>query len=344
MSRNVRRFFYSCSKTFGIFKLARYLTRNQLRILCYHGVSVGDEAQFMPMLFMDATTFQSRMDRLARLQVAVLSLEDALARLASNNLPECPVVITFDDGFYGNYAHTCSLFLQDHFPATMYLTTYYVKYPHPVFRLGVRYMFWKAGDTIDEQCFANELQKGNGENLDEWMWRIIKHGEVNCDEAGRVALARQVASATGYDYEQLAQSRIMSLLQPDELREMQEAGVDIQLHTHRHRLPLDAAEARRELEENRESIERYVHHRADHLCYPSGDWSQQHWPSLAGAGIRSAVTCDAGLNNQTTPNYALRRFLDSEEFAPIEFEAEIVGYTEILRKVRSRIRSLIGRS
>lgn len=341
MSRVLRRAFYQCAKGVGFFSLAKRLSAKKLRILCYHGVSVGDESQFMPVVFMDAATFRSRMELLLRMKVSVLPLGDALEMMENDRLPECPVVITFDDGFYGNYLHTHKIFAEFNLTATFYLTTYYVDYSHPIFRLAVRYMFWKADNSIDLSSLSQELQQRMGEDLKDWMWRIIHYGETACDENGRVVLSRQIADATGFDYDHLTRDRFLSLMQPDEVREMEAVGVDFQLHTHRHRLPVEPDEIRREIEENRYRIETMVHHSVDHLCYPSGIWTKEHWPALKAAGVRSAVTCDCGLNGPETPKYGLLRFLDSEEFSSIEFEAEVSGFTEILRRGRSTLWRLL---
>ena len=59
----------------GLFALARSLTANRLRILCYHGASLDDESEFEPMLFMRAATFpEDRLDRLLRTGHPVLPL------------------------------------------------------------------------------------------------------------------------------------------------------------------------------------------------------------------------------------------------------------------------------
>ncbi len=112
-------------------------------------------------------------------------------------------------------------------------------------------------------------------------------------------------------------------------------GIDVQLHTHRHRLPSDRSSILNELADNRAILEPIVGKELHHFCYPSGKWSPDDLPILAHAGMRSAVTCDPGLNYPDTPVLALKRFLDGENIAKIEFEAEFVGYMELLRRLRN---------
>lgn len=75
-----------------------------------------------------------------------------------------------------------------------------------------------------------------------------------------------------------------------------------------------------------------------HLAYPGGEQGAVEEPWLVAHGIESAVmgarapADPSGLNDSRTPRFALRRFSDGENVAQIEFEAELAGYTELLRQ------------
>jgi len=65
--------------------------------------------------------------------------------------------------------------------------------------------------------------------------------------------------------------RVMTLLDLDEIRLSASQGVSIQLHTHRHRFPLDDDPAlRAERSDNRSVLESYGFTGLVHFCYPSG--------------------------------------------------------------------------
>lgn len=55
-------------------------------------------------------------------------------------------------------------------------------------------------------------------------------------------------------------------------------------------------------------------------------------------GIESATTCLSGFNYPNTARLELRRFLDGENIAQVEFEAEISGFLELGRKLRGIVR------
>lgn len=343
MARWVKGLVYRLGKGLGLFHLAQCVTARKLRIICYHGVSINDEHVYSPHLFMQPETVRSRMEFLRRAGYAVLPLAEAVDRLYAGSLPPHAVVITYDDGFYGSFLHAMGLVRDFGLPMTFYVTTYYVTKQTPVFRLLVQYLFWK---TDRRELNVEGLPGMDGETVliqgtdrgEELKWGLIRHAEEQLDEPGRVALSRELGARLGVDYETLCQDRRLSLMNVEEVARMKAAGVDIQLHTHRHRMPSDAAQMSQEIRDNRAVLEPVVGHPCDHLCYPSGAFTAEQWPALEADRIASATTCIIGLNDARTPRYALRRFLDAENVTPIEFEAELSGFAELLRRARATFR------
>lgn len=343
MLKGFKRLLYRVSKSVGLFAVARRVTAGQLRILCYHGLAIGDEHLYSPGLFMRPETVRSRFETLVRSGYPIIPLGEACEGLRAGTLPPCPVVITYDDGFYGNYVHGVPLHREFPLPATLYATTYYVVKGTPIFRHAVKYMFWKTGR--DEMSLdglpgveGKTLRLAERERVEAVQWELIRYGETQLDEPGRVALARELGGRLGVDYDDLARSRRLSLMTPGELLALSESGIDIQLHTHRHQFPPVEEQARREIEDNRAVLESMLGRACNHLCYPSGVFTTEQWPWLEACGIASATTCEAGLNDSNTPHYGLRRFLDAETIAGIEFEAEISGFAELLRRARALFR------
>jgi peptidoglycan/xylan/chitin deacetylase (PgdA/CDA1 family) len=329
----------SLCKTFGLFALTRYAYRRRLLILCYHGFELVDESSLRPQLFMRGETFSRRLDILRRYQTVVLDLQESLEMLQQSTIPANAAVITIDDGFYSVKAVAVPLLERAAMAATVYVTTYYVAKGTPVFRLAVQYLIWKARSKLLDLAPLGVPEVGRADlTLDSERARVVEllmdWGEQRCTEPQRQALCERLAELCDCDYGAVQTSRMLSLLTAEDLRELQSRGIDVQLHTHRHRLPLDEGQARRELEENREFLNSILAKPFRHLCYPSGEWDSTHWPMLESLGILSATTCEAGLNTCATPRYALRRFLDGEHITDIEFEAELCGFLEFFRMLR----------
>ena len=158
-------------------------------------------------------------------------------------------------------------------------------------------------------------------------------------EDQRQEICTEVATALGLDFDAIRTKRGLSLLTPDELRQLDDYGIDVQLHTHRHTFPSnDPEQARSEVLDNRVILEKVLGRRLEHFCYPSGVWSRNLLPMLNEEGIVSATTCQAGMNDQTTNPLALYRVLDQDNMHDIELEAELTGFCELLRIVSGRRR------
>src|SRR4051794_22157322 len=104
MKKRVKRLVLYAAKRAGLFVLARRLTSGQLRILCYHGLSLEDEHRFRPGLFIRPELLRQRLRTLRQRRFPVIGLDCALQRLAEGDLPPCATVVTFDDGFSSNFS------------------------------------------------------------------------------------------------------------------------------------------------------------------------------------------------------------------------------------------------
>jgi len=84
------------------------------------------------------------MEALKRSACTVLTLEEGLGLTARGKLPDRAVVLTFDDGTYDFYKIVWPILREFGYPATLYLTTYYVELPYPVPREIWSYMLWRT--------------------------------------------------------------------------------------------------------------------------------------------------------------------------------------------------------
>jgi peptidoglycan/xylan/chitin deacetylase (PgdA/CDA1 family) len=328
--------FLEACKRMGLFDLAREQTARMLRILAYHGFS-ETMAGFRPKLLARPDLLRARLALLRAMGIPILPLDEALDLLREDGLPPQATVITFDDGFFSTYRYGLDIIRATPVPVTSYITTYYVEKQGPIYGLAVQYMFWRTDRSQIDLC-------GLGLPIDGWVrWstpsqagdiaaRIARFGEAFMSEEQRRWLARELGDRLEVSYDALVSSRELSLLNADEIRELCARGIDVQLHTHRHRLPQDEREARREIDENRARLEPLAGRPLNHLCYPSGVFEERSWPWLEQMRIASATTTLPGLNETKTPRYRLKRILDGDNVEPIEFEAEICGFAELMRR------------
>ncbi len=342
MAAGAKKVFLFLCRSVGLFRISRWLTRHKLRILGYHGFALADECRWRAPLFISEQTFRRRLAYLKRYGFNVLPLREAMKGLDCGQLPELPTVVTIDDGFAGVYLKAAKPLKDACIPATLYVTTYYVVHPVPVYRLAVSYMFWKTScSEIDLDRLSigmtGRVRLTDAKQVKQTAWDITLFGEQSCSEEQRAAILDRLGDALRVSYAEIARSRMLSLATEIELRELVASGMDIQLHTHRHRLPEDPEEIERELTDNREILGRIVGGPLRDFCYPDGARSERHWPALEKAGIATAVTCVSGLCDAASPRLGLPRLLDGEDLSQIEFEAMISGFTLLLRSLRNRL-------
>lgn len=336
-------------KSSGVFKLVRESRwrRERLLILAYHGISLSDEHLWNGSQFISPDTFRSRLQLLKKSNCAVLPLDQAIQRLYANDLPERAVAITFDDGTSDFSRKAFPLLKEFDLPATLYLTTFYSEYQRPVFDLVCSYLLWKGRNAILdlEQLTGQDLRTEltNNEVREAALSQIhafARARKLSADEKDE--LAARLAGHLGIDYDALLEQRIMHNLSAEEVRQLAREGVDVQLHTHRHRTPKDQRLFLREIEDNRASILEMTGRHASHFCYPSGVYDQMFLPWLKQAGVVSATTCEAGFAARSSNPLLLPRFLDTEALSEIEFESWLTGVSMAIPRRRVGVSARAG--
>ena len=335
-------------KTTGVSALVRdsRWRRQRLLILAYHGISMGDEHEWNGSQYMSPEVLRGRMQQLKRSRCAVLPLGEAIERLYRNDLPERAVALTFDDGFADFYHRAFPIINDFGFPVTLYLTTYYSYYNRPVFDLICAYLLWRGrARTLQTSEFTGEDTAVNLATIDaqEAVLKKIRDfaAKQNLSAPEKDARAAALAAHLGVDYDELLQRRVIHNVTPAEAKELSDQGVDVQLHTHRHRTPLNRELFLREIEDNRRRILEISGKNPTHFCYPSGVYDSMFLPWLNEAGIKSATTCEVGFASPSSIALLLPRFLDNNTMAPIEFEAWLTGVSLALPR-RAAARALAG--
>jgi peptidoglycan/xylan/chitin deacetylase (PgdA/CDA1 family) len=259
--------------------------------------------------------------------------------MAKNSLPANATVITIDDGWYATKIWAHKILRENAFPYTIYVTSYYSKKETPIFNMTVQYLFWKGKNCRLDLKNLNIGLEGkfnisDNSKSNRLMNNIIDYGQKKLTNDERINLARRLAGALNIQFGDLVHSRILNLLTASEISDLSQKGVDIQLHTHRHRWPLERGDAEIEIAENRSYLEPLVGKHLTHFCYPSGIWHLTQLPFLESADIASATTCDTGINYPGTNILALKRIVDNEVKSQLEFEAELCGFMSFLRTIR----------
>ena len=314
----------------------------RLLILAYHGFSLVDEHLWNPELFLAASEFEARLASIRKGGYRVLPLAEALKRLYDDTLPEKSVVITIDDGNFDFHAKAFPLLKRYGYPATVYLTTFYCDYNHPLFNHICSYMLWKRRGSIVPttglQPCLGELDLRTPTSRSAALKVILGAAEEqywSAEEKDR--FAAKLADALSLDYEQYLRKRLLHRMNAAEVSEVAAAGIDVQLHTHRHRTPDDRELFLKEIDENRSRISNMTGRLAEHFCYPSGITKPQFLPWLTEMGVASATTCAPGYASQRSNPLLLPRVLDGSDVSRIEFEGWLSGLSSYIPHINRPI-------
>ncbi|MGX4641054.1 polysaccharide deacetylase family protein [Massilia sp. SYSU DXS3249] len=331
------------AKYTGLFALVRTATRKRPRILCYHAGSIGDERHYNPKLFCTREQLRQRLDWLRSHGFTPAELEE-VTQPGGTGKPGIPVAVTLDDGWYSSYRDLLPSLAEYGYQPVLYLHSEAYDVGVPIIPVTVRYLLWKAGSqqvVLDGFGFGVEGS---------WNLAHARERERLCVAAERwladqdphsiTGSLKRFAAALGIPAAQLdLESRRFSYMTQDELLSASEAGCRIELHGHEHvYLPGHPGRNRDNIELNRERILDCGLPYPKHYCYPSGSFDEHGAEVMRAAGVETATTCVPGLVDPRDPDarYYLPRFLDGGDVSMIEFEAEMSGVLELLRRFARR--------
>lgn len=330
------------AKALGLFSLSRFLTRRCLRILCYHGVWLGPPPHYGDCLFIDADTFARRMRALERAGYHVIPLAEACGRFARGTLSSRDVAITIDDGWQGTFRHMLPVLERNGFPATLYIATEPILRAEPLVHLLTAYLVERS--STPPEAYEALFPELSLTTQDRARLAQALAGQISGQPTpvARIAEIERIADKLGLDGHELIERAAFHLMTPEEVSIAQGRGIDVQLHTHTHRMhdfaPEQVAE---ELDLNRTHLSALTGRPADqliHFCYPSGRYHASLFPLLREKGIVSATTTEFGLNPPGSNPLALKRILDGESISDIEFEARLSGFWSFLKGIKALIR------
>jgi peptidoglycan/xylan/chitin deacetylase (PgdA/CDA1 family) len=344
-----KRVLLQIAKATGGFTLARRASARNLRILGYHGLWTTRGPEFGNLVFMNPERFERRMTWLKNSRYPVIPLDDAITALGDGTLPDNSVVVTIDDGWRSTYTHMLPILEGLRIPATVYVTTWYVDHQLPVLNVAVNYVLQQSPTSgftwRSPKHQPVNVVLGDRNNRESSAFMIARKLSELPSLAERQAELRNICEAAHVPTEPWWSEGQFHLMTRQQIGDARARGLDVQLHTHRHRsVDADTDFLITDLLDNR-AVLRAACGSDDirHFCYPNGHYDSAARDALAGANIKSATLCDPGLNAPGSDPFTLRRFLDGRPVMQEEFEAYLCGALDLYQAVAAWAKSGSGR-
>ncbi|WEK06429.1 MAG: polysaccharide deacetylase family protein [Candidatus Devosia phytovorans] len=252
--------------------LIRTLSKSRGVIFTLHRVLPEKPADFSPnaILQVQPDFLDYVIERVRALGLDIVTLDEAMERLAAPEGGRQFVVLTFDDAYKDNLQYALPILRKHQAPFTLYVPTALVD--------GVGELWWQAiEDVIARQDAIALTNNGHTDYVDSkttaqknlafntLYWQMRK-----APEPERLKLLRSFTEAYGYDLEQQCRALIM------DWQELKAFASDplctIGAHTVHHyelaKLPLD--QARSEIEQSADILLAQFGKRPAHLSYPLG--------------------------------------------------------------------------
>jgi hypothetical protein len=200
--------------------------------------------------------------------------------------------------------------------------------------LVLSYLFWRgAGRRLDGAAYTipgwfDLSRDGDRSRAVDAFLEVARRLEYTA--AQKNELAARIAGELGVDYAEILRLRMLQLMTASQISEIAAGGVDVELHTHRHRTPLDEGLFAREIRDNRQWLASRTGTQPTHFCYPSGRHCDEFLPWLRAEHVVSATTCDYGIATRTCEPLLLPRLVDSMHVTEVDFEGWLAGVSSLL--------------
>lgn len=285
----------------------------RVQILAWHRIVPdfeGMRRKVIPGMLTSTRTFERQLDWVVK-TYRVVELDYALEVLAGRRKSSDDLaVITFDDGYLDLLEHAVPILRRHGVPSIVYVSSGHVDNGEPLLHDRLYRLLRLVGHkkatsgelgatALEASMLASAFATGSAAVLD---GLLEKHPRDRCLELAerleKILSENPMASITD-----------CKLMNWDELRAAQAAGVTIGAHTVDHRcLPNESfAEVERQLRIPKERIEAELGTKVRHFAYPNGWYSREAMLQLADAGYVSAVTTEDRPNRLGEDPFALPR-------------------------------------
>ncbi len=287
------RFYYNLMSK--IYNVPKY--NGSLLVLMYHEVQ-KDNIEIESWTVVKQSEFEKQMIYLMKC-FTIVSLDEALKLISTKNpLTKNYVVITFDDGYSGNYEVVYPFITKHTIPIAIYVATRACK---------ENILYWydeiieilqgKKDYFIDLRNFNNKTYRIKASKSGENKWTMIQEILEDLKKLKLEERGSAVKAIVSQLHDDQIDSSKLSHLTVNEIKELSESPlVTIGAHSHCHNLlpSITYDMALNSIIESKQLLEKWISESVIHFSYPNGDYDANIVDILKQSGFNSSMTTRPG--------------------------------------------------
>ena len=321
----------------GVLDLARKITPNLLTVLNYHRINDAfreDFDTFRPNISATPSDFAAQMAYVSRKYNVISGTELAAFIKGRHQLPVHAAIITFDDGYYDNYANAYPILKSRNLPAIIFLATNFIGSHKPFFWDLIAYCFFHTKKEQVQLPLLGAQSWVDRPTRDVVMQRLIETLKKVSD-VEKQKIIDQLPQVLGVDVPNEVFNNLM--MSWSDAKELSENGIELGAHTASHPIltRISLGDISVELLKSKRHIETEIGKPVVSFAYPNGqssDFNEDVVDRVQQAGFEIAFTLLPGPTRRITvrknPLTIRRIFLSYTDSFP-RFAAKLTGLDRI---------------
>lgn len=321
----------------GINNLFRYLNRNKIVIVQYHGICEdtftllqGYDERHIPQ-----SVFRKQLNYLKKWGYKFATISEVVDILKGDKkIPEEIITLTFDDGFKNVIEKAYPIMKEYNAKGCIYIVSSLIGTNNLLWTDYVETVVRNSPQGIFNFNLKDEILSYKLDTKESYQsaMRDIKNKLRSVSNQDRILSLRQ------FDNRELDEiPKEFCFLSWEQLRSLDKDIFEIGSHskTHPNLDRLEDGELGEEIEGSKKDIERETNNTILHFNYPAGAFNERVVDSVKECGYLSAVSTTQGFNDQNTNMFKLRRIGVNRNFTI--FKANISGFSLFLGNISHTI-------
>jgi len=307
---------YPILNAFGCGAAFRYLNKNKLLIVVYHGISANLH-DFQPFTLLPVTDFERHI-RFLKTHYTMLSLKETVWLLTKGKkIPSRTAIVTFDDGYCNNLTHALPIIQKYQVPITIFLTAGYIG-TKKLLPFDQAYLICRYAQEMRSRpnpeiglpslSFKNELERCKSFSK---LVSLLKKLSTSDQERCLLSLRQELYVPDFTNKNDIFKD--FQLMSWEDAYELKKSGlVDFGSHTLSHEILTNVTHqvAEKEISFSKSILEKKLNEPITLFAYPNGrqiDFNSSHMDLLNKYGYSAAVTTIPDLNTHQENIYKLKR-------------------------------------